>query len=150
MVIKMMKILLNKKLMVFIIIAVFMLSIFTAMSGLFAIYKVGGRGRVKGVGVGVYTDSTYTINLTQISWGNLSRGETITYYMYVKNIGTEPISLNMSTQLMPTWLSLSWNSEGIVLIKNDRIMPTLTLNVAMDAPFEEFNFDIIITGTETQ
>jgi len=112
------------------------------------------NGTVTAVNVGVYSDSGCTQNCTSINWGSIAPGNSTTRTIYVKNIGTIPMTLSMTTgSWVPpnanTYISLSWNREGTVLTANQSISATLTLSASSSAGnITSFSFNTIITGTE--
>ena len=111
-------------------------------------------GTVTAVNVGVYSDSGCTQNCTSISWGSIAPGNSTTKTVYVKNTGTIPMTLSMTTaSWVPsnanTYISLSWNRGGTVLSVGQSINATLTLSASSNAGnITSFSFNIIITGTE--
>ena len=111
-------------------------------------------GTVTAVNVGVYSDSGCTQNCTSIDWGTIAPGNTTTRTVYVKNIGTLPITLSMTTgSWVPsnanTYISLSWNRGGTVLSVGQSTTATLTLSASSSAGnITSFSFNIVITGTE--
>jgi len=120
-----------------------------------AYQRVPNAGNVRAVGVGVYWDSDCTNNVTDINWEFLEPGETASKTVYIKNKGSIPVVLNMTTDNWdPTSASdnitLSWNREGYVLNTTVPVVQTvLTLSVSSDiSGVTNFSFDIIITGTE--
>jgi hypothetical protein len=112
------------------------------------------NGTVTAINVGVYSDSGCTQNCTSINWGSIAPGNSTTRTIYVKNTGTIPMTLSMTTgSWVPsnanTYISLSWNREGTVLTANQSISATLTLSASSSAGnITSFSFNIIITGTE--
>ena len=112
------------------------------------------NGTVTAVNVGVYSDSGCTQNCTSIDWGSIAPGNSSTRTIYVKNIGTIPMTLSMTTgSWVPpnanTYISLSWNQGGAVLTAGQSTTATLTLSASSDAGnITSFSFNIIITGTE--
>jgi hypothetical protein len=112
------------------------------------------NGTVTTVNVGVYSDSSCTQNCTSINWGPIAPGNSTTRAIYVKNIGTIPMTLSMTTgSWVPsnanTYISLSWNQEGTVLTAGQSTTATLTLSASSSAGnITSFSFNIIITGTE--
>ena len=111
-------------------------------------------GTITAVNVGVYSDSQCTQNCTNISWGNVSPGETATQTVYVKNTGNVPVTLTMTTtgwspSNANSYLTLTWNQENTVLNAGQSISATLTLAVASSTgSLTDFSFTIILTGTE--
>jgi hypothetical protein len=112
------------------------------------------NGTVTAVNIGVYSDSGCTQNLTSINWGSIYPSNSTTRIIYVKNTGSLPIKLGMTTgSWMPsnanTYISLSWNRESTVLSAGQSIDATLTLSASSDAAnITSFSCNITITGTE--
>jgi hypothetical protein len=126
-----------------------------AASLLVAYQRVPNSGNVKGVGVSVYWDSSCTNNVTSIDWGFLEPGTTTNVTVYIRNEGSIPVVLNMTTDNWnPTFASnnmtLSWNREGYVLNTTvSTVQTVLTLSVSPSINgVTNFTFDIVITGTE--
>ena len=115
---------------------------------------VQSAGTVTAVNVGVYSDSGCTQNCTSIDWGSLAPGNSSTRTIYVKNIGTIPMMLSMTTgSWVPSnassYITLSWNRGGTVLAANQSISAVLTLSASSSTGnITSFSFNIIITGTE--
>ena len=128
------------------------LSLVTA--GLIATQTVPSNGTVTAVNVGVYSDSECTQNLTSISWGTLYPGNSTTRTIYVKNTGTLPVTLTMTSgSWVPTTantvLTLTWNRQNTVLNAGQSTSATLTLTAASSTgTLTDFTFNIIITGAE--
>jgi hypothetical protein len=112
------------------------------------------NGTVTAVNVGVYSDSGCTQNCTSIEWGTIAPGNSSTRTIYIKNIGTIPMTLSMTTgSWVPsnanTYISLSWNRGGTVLSAGQSISATLTLSASSSAGnITSFSFNMTITGTE--
>ena len=126
-----------------------------AASLLVAYQRVPNAGNVKAVGVNVYWDSACTSNVTSIDWGFLEPGTATNVTVYIKNEGSIPVKLNVTTDNWnPTTASnnitLSWNREGYVLNTTvPTVQAVLTLSVSPSiSGVTNFSFDIIITGTE--
>jgi hypothetical protein len=123
-------------------------------AGLIATQTIPSNGTVSTVNVGVYTDSQATQNCTSLNWGTLSPGNTASKIVYVKNTGTVPITLTMTTgNWTPTTanskITLTWNRENTVLNAGQSISANLTLAVASDTTgITTFSFNTTITGTE--
>jgi archaellum component FlaG (FlaF/FlaG flagellin family) len=111
-------------------------------------------GTVSSINVGVYTDSACTVNCTSISTGAVSPGATKTYMVYVKNTGSIPMNLTMTTS---GWnpaaadgpITLTWNRENYSLAPGASVSATLTLTVSdsISTSITGFTFDVAITGT---
>jgi hypothetical protein len=111
-------------------------------------------GTVTAVNIGVYSDSSCTQNCTSIDWGTIAPGNSTTRTIYIKNIGTIPMTLSMTIgSWVPsnanTYISLSWNRGGTVLSAGQSTSATLTLSASSSAGnITSFSFNIIITGSE--
>lgn len=122
--------------------------------GLIVTQTIPSTGTVVAVNVGVYSDSACTQNLASINWGTLYPSNTTTRTIYIKNTGTIPITLTMTTgSWSPTTassvLTLTWNRQNTVLNAGQSISATLTLTVASSTGnLTDFSFNIIITGSE--
>ena len=128
------------------------LTIVTA--GLIATQSIPSSGTIVGVNVGVYTNSQCTQNCTTIDWGTLYPGDSTTRTIYVKNTGSVPVTLTMTTGgWVPTSassvLTLTWNRQNTVLNAGQSISATLTLTAASNAgSLSGFGFNIVVTGTQ--
>ena len=115
---------------------------------------VQSGGTVNSVNVGVYLDSGCTQNCTTIDWGTITPGNAVTRTVYVKNTGTLPVTLSMTSggwvpSNANTYLTLTWNRGGTVRAVGSSIQATLTLTASSSAGnLTSFSFNIIITGTE--
>ena len=128
------------------------LSLVTA--GLIVTQTVPSNGTVEAVNIGVYSDSECTQNLTSISWGTLYPGNSTTKTLWVKNTGSLPVTITMTSgSWMPTEantvLTPTWNRQNTVLNVGQSIDATLTLAAASSTgSLADFSFDITITGAE--
>jgi len=106
---------------------------------------------MKMVGVEVYWDSDLTQPVAEIQWGKLEPNENKTVRIYVKSIANVPSTLNMTTENWQppetsTYITLSWNYNGIILNPNDVLPIDLTLMVSPEITgIATFSFDIIIS-----
>ena len=123
-------------------------------AGLLSINQsVSSSGVISSVDLGVYQEWGCTNNLTSVAWGTLSPGDTATRTIYVKNIGTAPITLTMTTtDWNPTNangpITLTWDRENTILDAGSVIAATLTLSVSPSiSGITTFNMDVVITGT---
>ena len=123
-------------------------------AGLLSINQsVSSSGVISSVDLGVYQEWACTNNLTSVAWGTLSPGDTATRTIYVKNIGTAPITLTMTTtNWNPTNangpITLTWDRENTILDAGSVIAATLTLSVSPSiSGITTFNMDVVITGT---
>lgn len=112
------------------------------------------QGTVSAVNVGVYTDSACTTNCTSLSAGTITPGNSKTFTVYIKNIGTAPMTLSMITSgWNPTSangpITLTWNRESYSLAAGASVSATLTLTVSstISTSITSFSFNVGITGT---
>ena len=124
-------------------------------TGLLMSYQtISSGGTVTTVNIEIYLDSNYSQNATFISWGFLRPGENVSRMLYIKNSGTVPVTLTMTTESwQPTnassLLTLTWDLENEVLNATQSTEAVLTLAVSPDTGnLGNFTFNIIITGTE--
>src|SRR3990170_4090704 len=107
---------------------------------------VPSGGTVTAVNVGVYTDSACTVNCTSIDWEALAPTNSTTRTVYVKNTGTIPVTLSMTTtnwvpSSASTYLTLTWNRANYVLAAGGSVSATLTLAASASAgAITTFNF----------
>ena len=119
-----------------------------------AFQSVPSGGTVSAVNVGVYTNDACTTNCTSIDWGTLAPGTSTTRTIYVKNTGTIPVTLSMTTtSWLPSnadnHLTVSWNREGTVVAAGNSVSSVLTLTASANAgSITTFSFNIIISGTQ--
>jgi hypothetical protein len=129
----------------------------TLVSGLLtASQTIPNTGNVKAIGVGVYSDSGCSQEVPIIQWGTLDPGETSDEPVYICNEGNVAVVLSMTTKnwdpsSASSHITFSWNLEqGYVLNPGQSVQTVLTLSVSSSiSGVESFNFDIIITGTES-
>ena len=103
-------------------------------------------------GIGVYSNSQCSTQLTTVSWGTLQPGENQNAICYIKNEGNTPITLSLqASNWSPTsasnYLALNWNYNNQPITPNQVVQVTLTLSVASNiAGITNFGFDITIIG----
>ena len=101
-------------------------------------------------GIGIYSNSLCTQELSNIPWGTLEPGASQDIVLYIKNEGNVAITLNMQTdnwspQSAEDYLTLSWNYNNQPLSAGSSIAVTLTLDVdGSITGITTFGFDIII------
>jgi hypothetical protein len=139
-----------------VIIALAATSIFLTLvtAGIIVTQTMPSTGTVTTVNVGVYSDSECTQNCTSISWGSIYPGNSTSRIIYVKNTGTVPITITMTSgSWAPTdaddYLTLSWDQQNTVLDVDESVSANLTLSVDSDTDdLADFSFNIVITGAE--
>lgn len=109
---------------------------------------------VAAVGVGVFSDSNCINAVTSIDWGILNPGNISTHTIYVRNNGTVPVTLTMTTgnwnpQPASGNFTVSWDKQNTSLAASSVTQAVLTLNVSSSAiGIASVTFDITITGTQ--
>jgi hypothetical protein len=104
-------------------------------------------------GIGVYSDSGCTTELTSVPWGTLQPGGSQQVVCYIKNEGTAEATLSLTTDnwtpaSTSTYVHLTWNYDEQPLSADEVVAVTLTLSV--DSNIEgitTFGFDITIGGS---
>jgi hypothetical protein len=103
--------------------------------------------------IGVYSDSACTTNKTSISWGALQVGGSTSQTIYVKNIGTRTLTLELSvTNWTPAqaspYITISWDKQGTQLSAGQSTQATVTITVSSNITgITNFSNTIIISGT---
>jgi hypothetical protein len=126
----------------------------TTFGALVATRSISNSGSITAVGVNVYSDAACTTAVSTISWGALNPGGVATYTMYVKNTGTVPVTLSMTTgnwnpSSASSYITLTWNQQNYVLLAGQVVQAVLTLSVSSSASgVANFSFDITITGAQ--
>jgi hypothetical protein len=112
------------------------------------------NGTITAVNLGVYSDSGCTQTATALNVGTLNPGATATQTVYLKNTGTIPETLTMTTNNWnptnaPTYLTLTWNRQNTVLSAGQIIQATLTLTAAANTgSLTTFSCDVTLIGTQ--
>lgn len=131
------------------------LSTVTMVEFLFFRNSIVNVSAVETVGeVGVYWNRNCGQKVYSIDWGNLSRGETKSVSVYVRNEGNEPFFLvltpaNWSPDETAYYLKLSWDCEDIRIEAGEVVKVTQFLYVSYHVRgISNFSFDIIFKGRE--
>jgi len=138
-----------------IIVAVSVLFLTTITGGLLQrSTTLGSAGTVKGVGVGVFWDSSCTNRVSSINWSLVEPGSLNNATVHIKNEGNSPVTLSLNTTNWnptnaPNYIKLTWDYANQTIKPNDNALPVkLTLAVYSNITgITDFRFDIIITGT---
>ena len=110
-------------------------------------------GILASANLGIYSDSACTQKLGSVDCGTVSPGAVVSRVVYVKNIGTTQVTLNLSVK---NWspaaangpIVAGWNREGLSLAPGQVTAATLTLTVSSGASgFTSFSVDAVIIGT---
>jgi hypothetical protein len=115
--------------------------------------KLGNTGSVEAqTPIGVYYDSIETTKLSSIDWGVLKPGQGRNLTSYVKNWGSSPLTLSLSTanwnpSTASQYISLNWNYTGQPIRSSEAIPVAFSLAVSKNASgVTNFSFDIIIVA----
>ena len=112
------------------------------------------NGTATTIDLGVYLDSQCVEDCTSINWGTVYPGNSTATTLYVKNIGTCPVTLSMTPanwtpEGAAKYLTLTWDQDDTVLQADGLVAATLTLSADSETEdLTDFNVDIVITGTE--
>ena len=113
---------------------------------------VQSRGKIKGIGVGIYANPEASIVVSEIDWGILEPGDSTNVTVYIKNEGNVMANLTMTTE---AWtppeaeesIQLTWDYDGTELGISD--IRCITFTLAIDPSIigiNDFSFDIIVTA----
>ena len=103
--------------------------------------------------IDVYSDSGCTQLVSNVDWGEILAGSTITRIVYVKNNGDYEVALGLSTE---NWspveamadITLDWDYDGTFLEVNEVRQVRFSLSVDSGiGSISSFSFDIVITGS---
>ena len=96
---------------------------------------------------GAVTAVNISVTPTSLDWGVVESGTTKTLPLQVSNTGNIPLTLDMNTDGLPTYLGIAWDKEGVVLAEGATTTATLALTVSPTAPAgATFAFGTIIVG----
>jgi len=132
------------------------LAVITAVStmGLLTVTQtLQSTGSVKSINVEVFWDVQLTQLVSDVDWGIPESGDSITKTVYIRNLGSAPMTLNMidgnwNPGVASNYLTMSWNREAYVLPADGVVEATLTLDVSPSITgITDFSFDIVIQGT---
>lgn len=104
-------------------------------------------------GIGIYTDSTCTSELSSLSWGTIEPGQSQSKTFWIKNEGSSPTTLSFATSDWNptnalTYIHPNWNYYGSEIDPDSEVQITLTLSVDSNIQgIETFGFDLTIIGT---
>ena len=110
-------------------------------------------GKVRTVGVAIYSDSSISNPLSSINWGNLQPGVNATIDCYIHNTGETATVLTLETANWnppeaTTYIALTWDYQDET-VNVDEVIP-VTLILMISEKIQEithFFFDIIIVGS---
>ena len=132
---------------------VFNLFLLTSIGGqMFYQTSLQSYGSIETLGVAAYKDSLCTSPTSDINWGTISPGASLTNTVYLRNEGNSDVTLSLETvnwspTNAPTYMTLSWNYAGQKISPNQVIYIRLTLSVSQNVTgINNFNFDILMIG----
>lgn len=120
----------------------------------YATLRVKGGGKVVTIGIGVFSDSSATIEVTTIDWGELHPGEGKQILLWLKLEGNKHANVSMRTENWnPTeaanFITLEWDSEGAEMDPGDIKQIAFVLRVSHSVVgIVDFSFDVVITAKE--
>jgi len=127
-----------------------------AMAALSVYVSVSNRATVKTVGVKVYFDQGCSQEVSVIDWGVISGVKN--YTVYVKNIGSAPVTLSMETESwnpanVTKYVLFTWDHSSGVLNAGEVKAVTFTFQVVdlsglISEQITNVSWTIVITGTE--
>ena len=110
-------------------------------------------GKVKTVGVAIYSDSSINYPLSSIDWGTLEPGANKNIECYIVNTGnfTSLLTLETDNWIPPeaaNYITLTWDYDGQTLNIDEVIHVTLALSISENIKgITSFFFDITIIGS---
>ena len=124
-----------------------------ATGSIFGKVTLPALGTLRTVGVGVYWDNGCSNIITSVDWGVLEPGATKHVQVYIKNEGTDPMTLSLETESWnpsgaSSYISLTWDYGSQLLAVHEVVQVLLTLTVSDTIEgITGFSFDIVITGS---
>jgi hypothetical protein len=115
---------------------------------------LSNAGNLTSFNIGVY-ELDMSSFVTNINWGNMELGQTVSRLVYLHNDGNTNIMatmewLNWNPSNLTSYFSLSWNASGQVIVPQGWLLAEFSLHSFPDMIlfFRNFSFDIVITGNE--
>jgi hypothetical protein len=144
----------HQKIATITIITITVIGLFLALSTIGVLGTPRGSGRVRAVNVSVYLNPSCTVSCSSINWGNINPGSAVTKTIYIKNLGSTTLSLQLSTinwnpRKAMSLITLSWNLDNYRLSAGQAVPATLTLTAASNmGSLRDFSFVVVITGVQ--
>jgi len=104
------------------------------------------------IDIDVYCDIDCTEVATNVEWGPIEAGDSVSSVIYIKNSGDSGVILSLDTQNWnpsnaADYIQLNWDYDESTLNPGTVLEVTLTLSVSSDITgIENFNFDIVLIG----
>jgi len=110
-------------------------------------------GRIKTIGVSVWTYHMGAQQITEIDWGTLEPSETTTRFLFIRNDGNTPVTLTITTQNWTpanasVYIHFSTSYTGATIEPSTLHAVNFTLHI--DAAIHDittFSFDILIVAS---
>ena len=112
---------------------------------------VGASGIVASVSLDVFADPAGDTPLTQVEWGVLQPGDTVTQMLYISNTGNQATIVQLDTanwnpSAASQYLTLSWDYDQEAIQPDAMLLVTLSLALTPDVhDIQDFSFDIVLT-----
>jgi hypothetical protein len=103
--------------------------------------------------IDIYRDFECTEVMTNVDWGSIEAGGSVSRVIYIKNSGDSGVRLslvadNWNPSAAAGYLTLSWSYDGDALSPGAVVGVTLTLAVSSSiVGVDSFSFDIVIVGS---
>jgi hypothetical protein len=127
--------------------------LFNSIAGqLLSTTSLQSHGTIETVGVAAYRENSCVNSMTNVEWGTIGPGGSVTRTVYIRNEGNSAVTLSLNTvNWSPTnagnYISVSWNYGGQTIQPNQVVQITLTLSVSSSiSGVDNFYFDIMIVG----
>ncbi|MCK4481612.1 hypothetical protein KAU55_00185 [Candidatus Bathyarchaeota archaeon] len=123
-----------------------------------ASYRIPSVGKIRAIGVEVYSDANCTVPLEFVDWGMLDPGDLAGFTCYIRNSRNVNFTLtiaafNWTPPEAGDYLFLDWNYSGVVLEPLDVLPVQVTLMVSPDigdSGVTSFSMDMYILATEVE
>lgn len=115
---------------------------------------IRNEGTLKAIGVSVYWENSCENNVTSINWGLVEPGSEHDVRVWIRNEGTVPVTLSMTTgnwspSAASAHITVGWNRDSYGLGSGNLVEAVITLSVSQEiTDVTDFSFDITIVGTE--
>lgn len=120
--------------------------------------RIPSVGKIRTIGVDVYTDPDCTVHLEFIDWGWMNPGDLAGITCYVRNSKNVNFTLtiesgNWTPEAVEPYFTIDWNYTGEIMYPEDMLCTQITLYLSptvieMASVPTNFGFDILITATE--
>jgi hypothetical protein len=135
------------------IVAIVIMVTAVALALLQSTQTIPNTGSIKAINVKVYENSACTVPLSSLTWGTLDPGSSTIKTMYVKNEGSSPMNLSMTTTAWNpsnalNYIAVTWNQNGTIVNAGLNVQANVTLTVSPSiSGIPSFAFTMVITGT---